>query len=117
MYWFLAQEAPADVPFWGHPIFLMVIIFGLMWFMFIRPQRKQEASRRAMIASVRKNDRIVTTGGILGVVTNVKEQEEEVTIKIDEGGNTRVKLNRTAIARVVSDDDGKSKESDSGTKD
>jgi preprotein translocase subunit YajC len=101
MYWFLAQEAPADVPFWGHPIFLMVIIFGLMWFMFIRPQRKQEASRRAMIAGVRKNDRIVTTGGILGVVTNVKEQDEEVTIKIDEARDVKVRVLRNNIAAVL----------------
>jgi preprotein translocase subunit YajC len=101
MYWFLAQEGQQEVPIWGHPIFLMVIIFGLMWFMFIRPQRKQEAARRAMIAGVRKNDRIVTTGGILGVVTNVKEQDEEVTIRIDDARDVKVRVLRNNIAAVL----------------
>ena len=101
MYWFLAQDAAPTGSNWS-PILLMVIIFGLMWVMFIRPQRKQEAARKQMIAGVQKNDRIVTTGGILGVVTNVKEQDEEVTVRIDEKHDVKVRILRNNIAAVLS---------------
>jgi preprotein translocase subunit YajC len=106
MYWFLAQEAPeADVPFFANPLFLMVIIFALMWFMFIRPQRKQEQTRRAMIASIKKNDRILMNGGLYGIVTNVKDAEDEITIRIDDKGDVKVRVSRNMIATVVNKKD------------
>ena len=106
MYWFLAQEAPeADVPFFANPLFLMVIIFALMWFMFIRPQRKQEQSRKAMIASITKNDRILMNGGLFGTVMNAPEGEDEVTIRIDDNRDVKVRVSRNMIAAVVSKKD------------
>ena len=102
MYWFLAQEGGEEaVPFFANPLFLMVIIFGLMWFMFIRPQRKQEQSRRAMISAIKKNDRILMNGGLYGVVTSVKEGEDELTIRVDEKSDVKVRVSRSMIATVV----------------
>ena len=106
MYWFLAQEATEEkVPFFANPLFLMVIIFALMWFMFIRPQRKQEQARRGMIASLKKNDRILMNGGLYGVVTNVKDNEDEITIRIDEKSDVKVRVSRNMVATVVSKKD------------
>jgi preprotein translocase subunit YajC len=105
MYWFLAQEGGEEaVPFFANPLFLMVIIFALMWFMFIRPQRKQEQNRRAMINSIKKNDRILMNGGIYGVVTNVREGEDEITIRIDEKSDVKVRVSRSMVATVVPKD-------------
>jgi len=102
MYWLLAQEGGEDAaPFFANPLFLMVIIFALMWFMFIRPQRKQEQTRRGMIASIKKNDRILMNGGLYGVVMNVKDQDDEITIRIDEKSDVKVRVSRSMIASVV----------------
>jgi len=48
---------------------------------------------------LKKNDRIVTIGGILGTVMNV--QKDEVTIRVDESTNTKLRMQRNAIARVI----------------
>ena len=105
MHWLLAaEEAAQDTPFWANPLFLMVIIFALMWFMFIRPQRKQEQSRKAMIASIAKNDRILMTGGIFGTVMNAPEGEDEVTIRIDDNRDVKVRVSRNMIAAVIKKD-------------
>ena len=101
----------------NNPLFPLVGLFVLFYFIFIVPERRRKADEAKMMSSLKKNDRIVTIGGIHGKVVAAPADGDVVTVKIDEGGNTRVKLNRTAIARVVSDDVDKSKESDSGTKD
>ena len=75
----------------------IIVIFALMYFLLIRPQRKQEAARRAMIASIRKNDKILTSGGIYGVVTHVAD--DELTIRVDE--NVKLRIAREFVTAVV----------------
>lgn len=91
----LAQEAQSPLSF----VFLMVPIFLLMYLLIIRPQKKQEQKRREMIAAVKKNDRIMTNGGLLGVVTNVKD--DEVTLRIDDSRDVKVRVSKNFIASVV----------------
>ena len=78
---------------------LMVPIFVIMYLLLIRPQRKQEKARQAMIAAVTKNDRIMTNGGIHGVVTNVKD--DEVTIRVDDARDVKIRVSRNFIAAVL----------------
>ena len=79
-------------------------IFVLFYFLMIRPQRREQARRLAMLAEVKKNDRVVTAGGIYGVVTNVHREADEVTIKVDEATNTKLRVTLSSIARVVGDE-------------
>jgi preprotein translocase subunit YajC len=65
----------------------------------IRPQRKQEKGRQEMLKALQKNDKVVTMGGLYGVVTNVRDKD--VTIKIDESKDVRVKVLRSAISHVI----------------
>lgn len=92
----LAQEGQSPLSF----VFLMVPIFLLMYLLIIRPQKKQEQKRREMIAAVKKNDRIMTNGGLFGVVTNVKD--DEVTLRIDDSRDVKVRVSKNFIASVVS---------------
>lgn len=101
----------------NNPLFPLVGLFVLFYFIFIVPERRRKSEEAKMMAGLKKNDRIVTVGGIHGTVVAVPSDSDVVTIKIDEGGNTRVKLNRTAIARVVTDGDVKTKDSEAATKD
>jgi preprotein translocase subunit YajC len=81
------------------------IIIGLLYyFMMIKPQRARDAGHKTLLSNLKKNDRVVTIGGIYGVVVNVQRDQDEVTIKVDEGNNTKLRLTFNAIARVITDD-------------
>ena len=70
----------------------------LFYFLLIRPQQKQEKQRKAILASVKKGDKIVTTGGIHGEVVSLDDRT--VTIKFGNDSNQRMTLDRAAIGRV-----------------
>lgn len=68
-----------------------ILIFVVMWFLIIRPQRQQMKRHKEMIANVRRNDTIVTSGGIVGKVTKVMDDDSnEVEVQIAEGVKIRV---------------------------
>ena len=77
---------------------LMVIMFAVMYFLIIRPQKQKEKKRLAMISNVRKQDRIVTAGGVHGVVVSVKEND--VIVRIDDAKDVKIKIDKSAITSV-----------------
>jgi preprotein translocase subunit YajC len=89
----------------GVNLFIQILPFlaiGLLfYFMLIRPQRREQAKRQAMLSNVKKNDRVVTIGGIYGVVMNVHREADEVTIKVDEATNTKLRVTVSAVNRVI----------------
>jgi preprotein translocase subunit YajC len=76
----------------------IVAIFVVFYFLLIRPQQKKAKEHRALIESVRRGDRVVTGGGILGLVTKVRN--DEVDVEIAEG--VRVKVKKATIADIPS---------------
>ena len=88
---------------------LVVAIGFLFYFLLIRPQRREQAQRQKMLDAVKKNDRVLTVGGIYGVVTNVHSEANEITIKVDESTNTKLRLTLGSIARVLSDESSQEK--------
>jgi len=93
-------------------LFTMIIPFGVIflifYFLMIRPQKRQEKERQGMLKALKKNDRVVTIGGIHGVVMNVRDKD--VTLRIDDTNDIRVRFSRSAISSVVT------KEEDEGAK-
>jgi preprotein translocase subunit YajC len=83
----------------------LVVIMVLFYFMLIRPQKRKEQDLRQMVHNLKENDRVVTIGGIYGVVTNVQRDAERVTIRVDEGTGTKIRVNMSAIARVLTGED------------
>lgn len=75
------------------------LMFAILYFLVIRPQRQKEKKRLGMIANVRKNDHIVTTGGVHGVVISVKEKE--VMVRIDDAKDVKLKIDKSAIATIT----------------
>lgn len=97
----LAQEPVADSP--GLLSFLP-LIFGIVCIYYLTmvvPERKKKVEEASLMRALKKNDRVVTIGGIHGIVAAIGEGEEPITLKIDEGGNARIKVNRSAIAKIV----------------
>jgi len=83
----------------------MIAIMALFYFMMIRPQKRKEQELRNQVSQLKENDRVVTIGGIYGIVTNVQRDAQRVTIRVDESNGTKLKLNMSAIARVLTAED------------
>ena len=74
------------------PIIAIVIFF---YFIMFRPQQKERARREKALSELKKNDRVITIGGIIGTIANISESDQEVTLKVDD--NSRIKMRRNAI--------------------
>jgi preprotein translocase subunit YajC len=99
---FIAQTtAPGgQPPGGGMPsmmIFGYVLLFAAMYFFMIAPQRKKQKAHEAMLKSLESGDEIVTTGGIFGVITNVKE--DRFVVRISE--NTKVEVGKGFVQSVL----------------
>ena len=81
----------------------LIVIGLLFYFMLIWPERKRKREHEEMLANLKKNDRIVTVGGIYGTIVNVQKDAEDVSIKVDESSNTRLRITRNSIGRVIRD--------------
>ena len=79
---------------------LLMAVMVIMVIMMFRAPQKQKQERKKLEQSLEKNDKVVTIGGIIGVITDIKD--EEVTLKIDESNNTKIKIQRRAIGRNIS---------------
>ena len=77
----------------------LLLIFGVFYFLLIRPQQTRQKQTRAMLAALRRGDRVVTAGGILGTVQRVKEGSDEVDVEI--APNVRVTVLRDTISTVL----------------
>ena len=84
---------------------LLIIMFAIMYFLIIRPQKQKEKKRLELISNVRKQDKIVTTGGMHGVVTSVKENE--VIVRVDDAKDVKLKIDKSAITSVTAPRDEK----------
>ncbi len=78
-----------------------ILMFGVFYFLMIRPQQKKQKVTRAMLENLKKNDEIITSGGIFGKVISINTQDDIVQIKIDEANNINMKIRRAAIVGVI----------------
>ena len=95
----------------GSMLVVMVPIFALFYLLFLRPQQKEQNVRRLMLENLKKNDRVVTVGGIIGVVTNIDRDKKVVTLRVDEGTGSKLSMTLGSINRVVTDDTSKTSSS------
>lgn len=93
---------PKRNPFGGSQLIFLALMFVLMYMILFRGPRKKQQQHKQMVQSLTKNDRVQTIGGIIGTVVDIKE--DEITLKIDESNNTKIKILRTAIGRNMSKD-------------
>ena len=78
----------------------LILIFGIMYFLLIRPQQKKLKEHQLMVEALRRGDQVITQGGIMGKVVKVKDDTTEVEVEIANGVTVRVI--RSTIATVVS---------------
>jgi len=80
----------------------LIGIFVIMYLLLFRGPRKKQQQHAKMVKSLEKNARVKTIGGIFGTVIDIKD--DEITIKIDESNNTKIKVASNAIGAVLSDE-------------
>ena len=93
-----AQSAVAGAPDMLVSLLPFVLIFVIMWFLIIRPQRTAAKKREELLKNIRRNDILITGGGIIAKVTKVVEGESELEVEIATG--VKVKLLRSMVADV-----------------
>ena len=97
----LLLDAPATVPSPGDQIMHQIpffIFFGVIfYFLLIRPQQKQRREQQKLIDSLRTGDKVVTSGGIHGLITNVKDR----TVLLKVADNVKIEIDRASVATVV----------------
>jgi preprotein translocase subunit YajC len=95
-----AQAAPAAAPSAMdqtlHMFAILAITVGIFYFMIIRPQQRKQKETQAMLASIRKGDRVLTTGGIYGTVIGVKE--DVVVLKVAD--EIKMEFSRQSVVQI-----------------
>jgi preprotein translocase subunit YajC len=105
-----ADGAPADAapssPFNSFliPLTLIMVMF---YFLILRPQKAKDQQFKSLVESLKETDRVVTIGGIHGIVTNVQRNTDGaiVTVRIDESTGTKIRVGASAIARILTDEE------------
>ena len=96
-----AEETPPS----GFPLMQylpFILIFVVMYLILFRGPRKKQQQHKQMVQTLSKNDKVRTIGGIIGTVVDIKG--DEVTLKVDESNNTKIKIASSAIGRNMSKD-------------
>src|SRR5262245_55694760 len=91
-----AAAAPSSASFFIQTIPL-VLVFVIFWVLMIRPQQKRMKDHQAQIAAVKKGDRVITGGGLVGKVTKVGDSEVEIEI----APNVRVQAVKSTLSQVI----------------
>jgi len=76
----------------------LLLIFGIMYFLLIRPQQKKVKEHQAMVEALRRGDQVVTQGGLIGKVSKVKEDNE---IEVELAENVKVRVVKSTVAQVL----------------
>lgn len=110
-----ADTAPSGGSAFDPTFFLpLVLIFVVFYFLLIRPQQKKLKEHSAMVSALRRGDKVVTQGGLIGTIAKVVN-DQEVLLEIGEG--VRVRMLRSAVSEVVSKPEPTAAKADDDAKD
>ena len=87
------------------PILIIAVLFGLMYFLMIRPQRMKAQQQRQMLTAVAPGDEILTVGGIYGIVQELEPDEDGGDLVVEIADGIHVRVARKALAMVVKPED------------
>ena len=97
---FLAEAAPGNPGAESFKMFgFMAIMLVMMYFLLFRPQQKKQKEHQEMLKTLRTGDQVVTSGGILGTVTNVKEKT--VIIRSAADDKTRLEITKASVGEIL----------------
>ncbi|MCG3138777.1 MAG: hypothetical protein HJJLKODD_02646 [Phycisphaerae bacterium] len=92
--------ASAQPPSIFNPITGLMFALVLFWVVMVMGDRKRRKQAANMLGQMKKNDRVLTIGGIMGTIVSVKD--DEIVVRVDETNNTKITFSRKAIQQVLS---------------
>ena len=81
-----------------------VLMFVILYFLIIRPQRKRQKDQKILIDNLKINDEVMTNAGIIGKIVNIKKDKNTIVLRVDDTTGTKIEFQRSAIAGIVSDE-------------
>jgi preprotein translocase subunit YajC len=97
-----AGDKPPEPP-WSPMLFLWLPLGILAYFLLLRPMSRQEKERKALRSNLKKDDKIITTSGIYGVVISISDKEDEVVVRVAD--NVRIRMIKAAIDRNLTNEE------------
>jgi len=101
---YLVLEAAAQSGGSMQFLFTMGLMFLVLYFLIFRPQRKKQKDHQNMIDNIKIHDTIITTGGIIGKIVNIKKEKNIIVLRVDETNNTKIDIQRNAVAGVINEE-------------
>ncbi len=102
-----AEGAPAPAgPQASSPFFLISVMFMMLiafYLLLVFPKQRQAKKERQMVDSLKKNDKVMTTSGMIGTIHSIDKEEGVVVLKVDETNNTKITFSIAAIYFVFQD--------------
>jgi preprotein translocase subunit YajC len=96
-----AQAQAAQGGSMASSLIFFAVLFGIMYFLMIRPQQKRQKETQKMLESLQVNDKVLTSSGIYGRVVSIKPDKDIVVIEIDDTNKVRVDFQRAAIVQIL----------------
>jgi preprotein translocase subunit YajC len=94
------EEVPGPAGLLQNPMVLIIALGAMFVFIVLLPQQRRERKQRAaLLTTLKKNDEVVTAAGIIGVVTSIKENADEVTLRIDD--SARIRVLKSSILKIL----------------
>ncbi|MDA3812960.1 MAG: preprotein translocase subunit YajC [Candidatus Cloacimonetes bacterium] len=86
-----------------------ILMFVILYFLIIRPQRKRQKAQQILIDNLKINDEVITNAGMIGKIVNIKKDKNTILIRVDDTTGTKIEFQRSAIAGIVNDEKPKAK--------
>jgi preprotein translocase subunit YajC len=99
-------DAPAGGAPGGSQLMMLLLIMAAGFFILVLPMRRQQKQQQQLLSNVKVKDKVVTSGGLIGVVFALPEKkddevkEDEVILKVDDNAGTRIRVLKSSIVRV-----------------
>ncbi len=85
-----------------------ILMFGILYFLIIRPQRKKQKKHDEMVNNVKINDKVVTNSGIIAKIVNIKKDKNSVVLRVDDTTGTKIEFQKNSIAGIINNEEKKS---------
>src|SRR5262245_28973953 len=94
-----AKPQPQEQPTWTMFMPMILIVVAFVFLIILPARRRERQQRESLFNALKKNDEVLTHSGIFGIVANIKDNE--VTLKVDESSNVRLRVLKSAIAQIL----------------
>ena len=87
-------------------LFPILMMIAVLYFLMIRPQQKQKKEHQRMLDSLKINDKVITSSGIIGKITNIKTEKNIIVLRVDDTTNTKIEFQKSSVVSLLEKEEG-----------